>query len=49
MTLYGDVATGRVRGTISTSEGKVGRLWVVAQVAQVYCCIGSKSSRVGEE
>ena len=45
MTLYGDIEAGRVRGTFSTSEGKVGRLWVVAQVAQVYCCIGSKSRR----
>ena len=44
MTLYGDVATGRVRGT---SEGKVGHLWVV-KVADVYCT-GSKGSKVGEE
>ena len=47
MTLYGDVATGWVRGTLSTCEGEVGHLWVV-KVADVYCT-GSKSSRVGEE
>ena len=40
MTLYGDVATGRVRGIL-------GHLWVV-KVADVYCT-GSKSGKVGEE